>query len=111
MDANLLFKSAMKRSKVIHFLLVCMLSFVVVMPEQSNAHMQYFVLNAGGLSLERAIDRVKSRKKVGRILSAASVTVNGHEEHRVKILTKGGRVKVIRINAATGKTIRNGKHR
>jgi len=51
----------------------------------------------GGLSLEEAVQRIKSRGDV-RVLSAETVNDNGRTVYRIKVLTDDGRVKYIQVN-------------
>ena len=55
-----------------------------------------------GVSLDEAISRAR-RQSDGKILSAETVRVGGHNVHRIKILTSDGRVKRVQIDADTGR--------
>lgn len=58
---------------------------------------------AGGeVSLEEAVEQVR-RETGGRILSAETVQANGRRVHRIKVLTPDRRVRVINVDAATGR--------
>ena len=64
--------------------------------------------NKGGISKDEAVARARQQNK-GKVLSAETIRVDGRKVYRIKILTKDGRVKRIRIDARTGKTL-SGKH-
>ena len=51
-------------------------------------------------SLDQAVERVR-RETGGRILSAETVRNNGERIHRIKVLTRDRRVKIIRIPASS----------
>jgi hypothetical protein len=55
----------------------------------------------GGISLDEAVSRMR-QKSNGKVLSAETVRVDGRKVHRIKILTKDGRVKRKQIDAETG---------
>jgi len=58
--------------------------------------------NNGGISLDQAVSQARQRHK-GKVLSAETVRSDGRKVHRIKILTKDGRVKRTRIDAGSGK--------
>lgn len=60
--------------------------------------------NIGGISLNQAIAKARQSKK-DKVLSAETVHKNGRKIYRIKILTRDGRVKRIRIDARTGKRL------
>ena len=60
--------------------------------------------NNGGMSLDEAIAKAR-RHNEGKVLSAETIRDNGRTVHRIKILTKDGRVKRTRIDARTGKKL------
>jgi hypothetical protein len=60
--------------------------------------------NNGGMSLDEAVARAR-RHNEGKVLSAKTIRVDGRTVHRIKILTKDGRVKRTRIDARTGKKL------
>jgi len=55
----------------------------------------------GGISLDEAVAQARKRHK-GKVLSAETTRSDGRKVHRIKILTKDGRVKRTRIDARTG---------
>ena len=55
----------------------------------------------GGISLDEAVAKAR-RHNEGKVLSAETIRVDGRTVHRIKILTKDGRVKRTRIDARTG---------
>ena len=58
--------------------------------------------NNGGISLDEAVAKARRQHK-GKVLSAETIRVDGRKVHRIKILTKDGRVKRTEIDAGTGK--------
>ena len=54
------------------------------------------------VSLDQAVAQTRRKHKQGKVLSAETVRVNGRKVHRIKILTKDGRVKRSQIDAGTG---------
>ena len=61
-----------------------------------------------GVSLDEAVSRMR-RNSNGKVLSAETVRVDGRKVHRVKILTKDGRVKRKEIDAQTGQPAPRGR--
>ncbi len=61
-----------------------------------------------GISLDEAISRAR-RQESGKVLSAETVRDNGRRVHRIKILTRDGRVKRVRIDASTGRPAPRGR--
>lgn len=62
----------------------------------------------GGISLDEAVSRVRQNSN-GKVLSAETVRVDGRKVHRIKILTKDGRVKRKQIDAETGRPAPRGR--
>jgi uncharacterized membrane protein YkoI len=58
-----------------------------------------------GISLDEAVSRAR-RQSDGKILSAETVRVDGRRVHRIKILTRDGRVTRMEIDADTGRPAR-----
>jgi len=56
----------------------------------------------GALSLSDAADLVQQRTG-GRVLSAQTVREQGREVHRIKVLTRQGEVRIVLVDAATGR--------
>lgn len=56
---------------------------------------------SAGVSLAEAVAQVRHRLG-GRILSAETVTRDGHRIHRIKVLTKDNRVRIVLVDARTG---------
>ena len=61
-----------------------------------------------GISLDEAISRAR-RQENGKVLSAETVRDNGRRVHRIKILTRDGRVKHVRIDASSGRAAPRGR--
>jgi hypothetical protein len=57
--------------------------------------------NNGGTSLNEAVAQARKRHN-GKVLSAETINVDGRKVHRIKILTKDGRVKRTTIDAGNG---------
>ncbi len=55
-----------------------------------------------GISLDEAVSRAR-RQSDGKILGAETVRVDGRRVHRIKILTRDGRVTRLEIDADTGR--------
>jgi hypothetical protein len=55
-----------------------------------------------GVSLDEAVSRVR-RQSDGKILSAETVHVDGRRVHRIKVLSRDGRVSRVDIDADTGR--------
>ena len=62
----------------------------------------------GGISLDEAVSRMRQNSN-GKVLSAETVRVDGRKVHRIKILTKDGRVKRKQIDAETGRPAPRGR--
>ena len=58
--------------------------------------------NNGDVSLDEAVAQAR-RQHNGKVLAAETVRKDGRKEHRIKILTKDGRVKRTRIDACSEK--------
>jgi hypothetical protein len=58
----------------------------------------------GGISIDEAIALARQHNK-GKVLSAETIRVDGRKVYRIKMLTKDGRVRRIRIDARTGNTL------
>lgn len=54
------------------------------------------------LSLNQAADQVQ-RRTGGRVLSAQAVREQGREVYRIKVLTRQGEVRIVLVDAATGR--------
>jgi uncharacterized membrane protein YkoI len=61
----------------------------------------------GGISLDQAVSRARQQTN-GKVLSAETVRVDGRKVHRIKILTKKGRVKRLQYDVRTGQKISRG---
>jgi len=61
-----------------------------------------------GISLDEAVARAR-RQSDGQILSAETVRVDGRRVHRIKILTRDGRVTRMEIDADSGRPARRGR--
>ncbi len=61
-----------------------------------------------GISLDEAIARAR-RQSDGKVISAETVRQNGRQVHRIKILTRDGRVKRMAYDAASGRPAGRGR--
>ncbi|MDH3901531.1 MAG: hypothetical protein OEU51_10845 [Gammaproteobacteria bacterium] len=61
-----------------------------------------------GISLDEAIARARQESD-GKILSAETVRDGGRNVHRIKILTRNGRVKRMQYDAASGRPAPRGR--
>lgn len=52
----------------------------------------------GDLSLDQAVQQARDRTG-GRVISAETMEKNGHRVHSIRILTKDGKVRRLRIDA------------
>ncbi len=55
------------------------------------------IAQSGGMTLSQAVDSVRRRGDVERIISAETQVRNGREVHVIKVLTRDGRVTTHRI--------------
>lgn len=51
-----------------------------------------------GMSLNEAVESVRRRSDVERVLSAETRVEGGREVHHIKVMTKNGTVRTIRVN-------------
>ena len=58
----------------------------------------YGVARRDGMSLNEAIESVRRRGDVERVLSADTRVEGGREVHHIKVMTKDGTVKTVRVN-------------
>lgn len=61
-------------------------------------HEPIIVAQASGMSLDQAVAKVR-RETGGRILSAETVSEDGKKVHRIKVLTRDNKVRVITLPA------------
>jgi uncharacterized membrane protein YkoI len=61
-----------------------------------------------GISLDEAIARARQESD-GKILSAKTVRDGGRNVHRIKVLTRDGRVKRMQYDAASGRSTPRGR--
>jgi len=62
----------------------------------------------GGMSLDEAVARVR-RQTDGKILSAETLRRDGRLVHRIKVLTRDGRVERLTIDAQSGRPAARGR--
>jgi uncharacterized membrane protein YkoI len=61
-----------------------------------------------GISLDEAIARAR-RQSDGKVISAETVPQGGRNVHRIRILTRDGRVKRMQYDAASGRPAPRGR--
>ena len=64
---------------------------------QQAARPDLQVAQGGGMTLDQAIESVRRRSDVERILSAETKRDGGRETHHIRYLTKDGKVKTAKI--------------
>jgi len=80
-------------------LVLCLLPFTSearlkpAVPEASHPETVFETVQRGGMSLNEAIESVRRRPNVQRVLSGETKMRNGQEMHHVKYMTKDGTVK------------------
>ncbi|MEM7282907.1 MAG: PepSY domain-containing protein [Pseudomonadota bacterium] len=55
-----------------------------------------------GMSLDEAVNLVRSRVG-GKVIRSETVSRNGKRTHKVRVLTKDGRMKTYHVDASTGR--------
>jgi len=63
---------------------------------------QVWQLAQARIGLSQAADLV-ARSTGGRVLSAQTVQEGGREIHRIKVLTRNGEVRIVRVDATSGR--------
>jgi len=69
-----------------------------VVEAEPAAPTPYEVAQRDGMSLNEAIESVRRRGDVERVLSADTRVEGGREVHHIKVMTKDGTVKTVRVN-------------
>ena len=67
-------------------------------PESQIAISQFETTQRNGMSLNEAVESVRRRGDVERVLSAETKVEGGREVHHIKVMTKNGTVRTIRVN-------------
>ena len=67
-------------------------------PDFGIAASDYVITQRNGMSLNQAVESVRRRGDVERVLSAETRVEGGREVHHIKVMTKNGTVKTIRVN-------------
>lgn len=62
------------------------------------------VFARGGISLDEAVESVRDRNG-GRVISAETQQRDGQQVHNIRLLTKDGKVKRIRIDSSSGQRV------
>ncbi len=71
---------------------------VVSMADPAELEITPFVATQGCMNLNRAIESVRRRGDVERVLDAQTRVEGGREVHHIKVMTKNGTVKTVRVN-------------
>ena len=71
---------------------------VVSMADEARIETTPFVATQGCMNLNQAIESVRRRGDVERVLDAQTRVEGGREVHHIKVMTKNGTVKTIRVN-------------
>jgi len=59
------------------------------------------VAQSGGKTLSQAVEQVKRQNSGGRIISAETKRSGNREVHHIKVLTKEGKVRTVRVQGRT----------
>ena len=65
---------------------------------EPSAVTPYEAAQRDGMSLNQAIESVRRRGDVERVLSAETRVEGGREVHHIKVMTKDGTVRTVRVN-------------
>ena len=69
-----------------------------VSPDTGVATSEFVMTQRNGMSLNEAVESVRRRSDVERVLSADTRIEGGREVHHIKVMTKNGTVRTIRVN-------------
>lgn len=67
-------------------------------------------LARGGISLDEAVEQARDREG-GRVISAETQERDGHQVYNIRLLTKDGKVKRLRIDGQSGKRMNGSRGR
>jgi uncharacterized membrane protein YkoI len=67
-------------------------------PDAGIAASDLVTTQRNGMSLNEAVESVRRRGDVERVLSAETRVEGGREVHHIKVMTKNGTVRTIRVN-------------
>ncbi len=67
-------------------------------PPTDPADTGLFAAQRDGMSLNEAVESVRRRADVERVLSAETKVEGGREVHHIKVMTKNGTVRTVRVN-------------
>lgn len=86
-------RTAMYQIKALFFVILLNLAFST---PSLACDTSIILAAANTISLDQAVNRVKKNSK-GKVLGAKTVIIDGHPTHVIKVLTKSGRVKRVRV--------------
>ena len=66
-------------------------------PQTGPAEHGDFAAQRGAMSLSEAVESVRQRGDVERIISAETRVANGRETHHIRAMTKDGKVKTFKV--------------
>jgi len=66
-------------------------------PETAPADQGHFAAQRGAMSLSEAVESVRRRGDVERIISAETRVANGRETHHIRAMTKDGKIKTFKV--------------
>ena len=88
-----------------HLLLIFMLALpfsadarIASMASEAQLEVTPFVATQGCMNLNQAIESVRRRGDVERVLDAQTRVEGGREVHYIKVMTKNGTVRTVRVN-------------
>lgn len=66
-------------------------------PDSRSGDQGHFAAQRGAMSLSEAVESVRQRDDVERIISAETRVANGRETHHIRAMTKDGKVKTFKV--------------
>jgi hypothetical protein len=69
----------------------------VVPALMTPAAVPHYTAQDGGMTLSEAVESVRSQANVERVISAETRISGGHEVHLVRVMTRDGKVKTVKV--------------
>ena len=66
-------------------------------PPTAEVAPRFQITQSNGMTLSQAVDSVRRRGNVERVISASTRVSNGREVHYIKVLTKDGKVRTHKV--------------